>query len=206
MSRNASAGRVGAWTRLVALAAAYGVSIFLYRRAVPDGLTSPWFVLVAMICFLGLAFFAAPIVPLRVPGAWRTVRGWEEEGRLYRALGVLAFGRLLRRTPLRLLNTQVYLRERGHDQAALTAQLEAAEASHLWAGLLVVPYMVYACIQEAWATVLWFAAAQLIGNAYPMAHLRLARARVDRIARTVSRRQAASACRSTSASNSDSDE
>jgi hypothetical protein len=74
----------------------------------------------------------------------------------------------------------------------LIAKLEAAEASHLWAGILVIPYMIYACVQGAWATVFWFSVAQLLVNAYPIAHLRLARRRVERIVgRTSTRRELA---------------
>jgi hypothetical protein len=182
----------GEWTRLLAVVVAYCVTFLLYRRAVPGGSTSAWFVFVAMICFLGLAFVARPVVPLRVPGPLRTVRSWETEGRIYRALGVPAFGTLLRQTPLRLLNTQVYLTDCGRDGAALTALLEAAEASHLWAGILVVPYLAYACIQGAWETVFWFSVAQVLVNAYPIAHLRLARHRVDRLVRRASARAGSS--------------
>jgi hypothetical protein len=184
--RGASTGKPGEWARLAAVAGAYAVSAFWYWRTVPEGLTSPWFVIVAMICVLGLAFVASPVIPLRVPGALRAVRDWEARGRVYRALGVPAFGTLLRRTPLRLLNTQVYLRGCGRDRAALTALLESAEASHFWAGLLVLPYVVYASIHGAWATVFWIGVAQALVNAYPIAHLRLARSRVERIVRKAS--------------------
>jgi hypothetical protein len=179
--RAALRGTLGERARLVAVAAAYVVAAAWYWRAVPGGFTSPWFVLVAMICFLGLAFVAQPVVPLRVPAILRPVRRWETEGPLYRALGVRAFGMLLRRTPLRLLNTQVYLRGRGRDRAALTALLEAAEASHLWAGVLVLPYLAYAAIQGAWTSLLWIFIAQVLVNVYPVAHLRVARHRVEKL-------------------------
>ncbi len=182
MAKGFAGGRLGERARLAAVAAGYGVALVLYLRAVPGGLTSPWFVFVAMICVLGLAFVASPVVPLRVPAAMRKVRRWEVEGRLYRVMRVRAFGTLLRRTPLRLLNTQVYLGGRGERRPlVLIALLEAAEASHLWAGLLALPYMVYAFAHGAWATVFWFVVAQALVNAYPIAHLRLARQRVERI-------------------------
>jgi len=182
-------GSFGALIRLAGVAVAYGVSLVLYLRAAPGGWRSPWFALVAMVCFLGLAFVAQPVVPIRVPAALRRIRGWEAEGRLHRALGVPAFGWLLRRTPLKLLNAQVYWGRCDRDAEALLARLEAAEASHLWAGILVVPYMVYALVQEEWTTVLWFSVAQLLANAYPIAHLRLARHRVGRIAGRTSPRR-----------------
>ena len=172
-----------AWIRLAGVAAAYAVSLVLYLRAAPGGWLSPWFVLVAMVCVLGLAFVAEPVVPLRLPAGWMRIRRWEAEGRLHRALGVPAFGWLLRRTPLKWLNAQVYWGRCGRDPAALLAKLEAAETSHLLAGVLVAPYMVYALVQGAWTTVFWFFVAQLLANAYPIAHLRLARHRVQRIAR-----------------------
>jgi hypothetical protein len=181
-----------AWIRVAGVAVAYGVALVLYLRAAPSGWVSPWFVLVAMVCFLGLAFVAEPVVPIRVPAALRKIRGREAEGRFHRALGVPAFGWLLRRTPLKLLNAQVYWGRCGRDPEALVAKLEAAEASHLWAGILVGPYMVYALVQGAWGTVFWLSVAQLLANAYPIAHLRLARHRVERIAgRTSARRRLA---------------
>jgi hypothetical protein len=169
------------WLRFLAVAAAYVGAFLLARRIVPFSVWSPWFVLVAMICFLGLASVAHPLVDIRMPRPLRRIRAWEADKGLYRRLGVPAFGRLLRRTPLRMLNTGVYLDGGVRGAARVAAQIEAAEASHVWDALLVVPYMVYAGVTGAWMTVLGFTLAQVVLNAYPVMHLRLTRDRLGRL-------------------------
>jgi hypothetical protein len=170
------------WIRLVAVATAYAVAFVLFRRIASFSLASPWFVVVAMVCFLGLAFVAQPLVMVTMPRPLRTVRSWEVEGKVYRALGVPAYGRLLRRTPLRLFNRDVYLQDGLRDAARVGAELEAAEASHFCAALLVVPYMVYMCLRGMWVPLFWVSLAQLLINVYPVLHLRLTRQRMDRLA------------------------
>ena len=178
------------WIRLLAVAAAYAVAFVLLRRFMPFSLTSPWFVAVAMICFLGLMFVAQPLVMIRMPRPLRTIRAWEIEGGVYRALGVPAYGWVLRRTPLRLFNRDVYLRGGLRDTHRAGAELEAAEASHFWAAVLVVPYMVHAALAERWIALLGVSLAQALVNAYPVMHLRLSRHRLDRlISRMEVRRQ-----------------
>jgi Glycosyl-4,4'-diaponeurosporenoate acyltransferase len=190
---NASTSRRADILRLLAVAASFALSLFLFQRAMPFSLTSPWFQLMPMLCVLGLAGVAQPIWPLRMPRALRAIRAWEADGRLYRSLGVAAFGALLRRTPLRLLNSQVYLCKHCEDLVRLSAQLESAEAAHLWAGAVLVPYMAYAFVAGMWRTVLCFTIVQVIGNAYPMMHLRATRSRVDRYASKMSLRRARNA-------------
>ena len=169
------------WIRLTAVAAGYVAAFFLFRRFLPFRLDSPWFVCVAMICFLGLAFVAQPLVMIRMPRPLRTIRAWEVEGGVYRALGVPAYGRLLRRTALRLFNRDVYLHNGLGDTRRVGAELEAAEASHFWAAALVVPYMVHAAIAGTWSALLGVSLAQMLINVYPVMHLRLSRHRLDRL-------------------------
>jgi len=178
------------WIRLLAVAAAYTAAFLLVRGLMPSGLDSPWFVCIAMICFLGLAFVARPVIPIRMPRPVQRIRPWEAEGRLYRRLRVRAFGTLLRRTSLRYLNRDVYLAGGARDTSELRSQLEAAEASHFWAALLVAPYMVRLALRGAWSALFWVTLAQVLINAYPMMHLRLTRARLDRASRQSSRRGA----------------
>jgi hypothetical protein len=182
-------GRRGYWIRFIAVAAGYAVAFFAWRRVMPFSVTSAWFVLVAMVCFLGLAFVAQPLVMMQMPSLLRDIRAWEIEGGLYRALGVPAFGILLRRTPLRFFNRDVYLRQGLRDATRVGAELEAAEASHFWAALLVLPYMVHLGVQGTWTTLLWFSLAQALINGYPIMHLRLTRYRFDRLASKQPRRR-----------------
>jgi hypothetical protein len=117
-----------------------------------------------------------------MPRPLRAIRGWESDGAVYRALGVPLYGRLLRRTPLRLFNRDVYLRGGLRDTARVNAELEAAEASHFWAAVLVLPYMARAVAVGAWDALFWVSLAQALINAYPVMHLRLTRYRLDRLA------------------------
>ena len=174
------------WIQLKAVAAAYLVAFLAIRRVIPFDVASPWFVVVAMVCFLGLAFVAQPIAMLRMPRPLRTIRSWEIDGGVYRVLGVPAYGRLLRRTPLRLFNRDVYLRDGLRDTSRVVAELEAAEASHFWAGVFVAPYMAHLALHGMWAPLFWIALAQVLINLYPILHLRLTRHRLGVL---VSRRQ-----------------
>jgi hypothetical protein len=164
---------------LLAGAVAFGVSLPLFGRCV--GFTSPWFALLAIFCFLGLNAFARSLFVLRLPGWLRTVRAWEVEGGLYRRLGVPAFGEVLRRTPLRYLQPLVYLNRNPGEAGRVRYQIEGAEAAHFWAAVLLVPYMVYAGVQNRWGIVGWFTVFQVVGNLYPILHLRWVRGRLQRV-------------------------
>lgn len=98
------------WRAVLVLTAGtvgFVVSFVMLREAI--GADSPWLYLFLMFCFLGMAKLAEPLFTLRMAGRLRPIRSWERSGTVYRALGVKAFGRLLRSTPLRYLNLQVYL-------------------------------------------------------------------------------------------------
>lgn len=107
------------------------------------------------------------------------IRPWERGSGLYRRLGVSSFGGLLRRTPLRFLNPNVYLRRHGGETAAVEAQAEAAEAAHFWAALVLIPYMCVAIQAARWGALFALLAVEVLGNIYPMLHLRLTRARIE---------------------------
>lgn len=96
-------------------------------------------------------------------------------------LGVPAFGELLRRTPLRYLQPLVYLKRYPGDPAKVQTQIEGAEAAHFWAAVLIIPYMVFACVKNWWGVLFWFMVVQVVGNVYPILHLRWVRGRLTRI-------------------------
>ena len=173
-------GRPAQWVRFGGVVLAYGTAFALLRRGSRFSLDSPLFVIVVMVCFLGLTFVAAPVIPIGMPRALKRIRPWEAEGSIYRALGVHAFGHLLRRTPLKQFNTDVYLGTGATGAGHLQAQLDVAEASHLWAAVLVLPYMIRAALQGRWSAFSWVMAAQVLINLYPVMHLRLARHRLNR--------------------------
>ena len=167
------------WIVLACVAASFGVSIMFIAQLV--SFASPWMGLTLMFDVLGLSAIARPIFLSKLPAPMRGIRAWEANGAVYRALGVRAFGSLLRNTPLRYLNTLVYFK-RTPDASVLLAQLESAEAAHVAAALVLVPYIILAHL-HGWlvgAAVLW--AFEIGFNFYPIMHLRLARAQVARIA------------------------
>lgn len=171
--------KLAGWISLLSAVLVFSVSFTLLRRVARIGVTSPWFTLAMMFYFLGIVGMARPLFLLRLPAWLRPLRAWEKRGKLYQRCGVPVFGVLLRRTPLRYLQPLVYLQKPSKDYVALFAQIEGAEAAHLWAAVLVVPYMVYACIQGRWGVLLCFLALQIIGNLYPIWHLRWVRCRLE---------------------------
>jgi hypothetical protein len=158
----------------------FAISLMMLSRVL--GSRSPWLVLLLM--FYVLAFFkvAEPLFLLRLPIALRTVQPWEISGERYRKMGVIAFGRLLRHTILRQLNTAVYLDGGRRTTGQVCRQAEAAEAAHLLAGLLVVPYIAYVAIQGRWLVGAGFVIAELVVNVLPLLHLRHTRGRLGRLA------------------------
>jgi hypothetical protein len=172
------------WLRLIVTALAFAFSLAMMGRAV--GPASPWMVLLVMMCFLGLAKIAEPIYLLKMPGRLRSVRPWELKGKIYRSLRVPEFGALLRNTPLRLLNTSVYLSGEKPDVRRILRLVEAAEASHFWAGVLLTPYLFYCAWTGRWAVLgVCLIVVQVVGNIYPILHLRWTRGRLERMRRRV---------------------
>lgn len=164
---------------LSALALFFAASLVLLGTVL--GGRSPWLVVLLMFYFLALAKVAEPLVVLRMPRALEARRRWEREGRLLRRLGVLGFGRLLRRTPLRHLNARVYLARGAADPSRVRRQAASAEACHFWAAVLLVPFMALAAAHRQWQAVAWFSLTQVLVNVYPILHLRHVRARLDRM-------------------------
>ncbi len=162
---------------LLATVLGFAVSIAMMQRAV--GPASPWVALLCFLCFLGVVHIADPIYALKMPASLRTVRPWEMRGTIYRRLGVPGFGTLLRDTPLRYLNTRVYLSGDRRDRIPrLRRQLESAEAAHFWGALLLMPYVAWCAWSRRWDAFGWFVVLQVLGNAYPVMHLRSVRGRL----------------------------
>jgi len=164
---------------LLATIASFAVSFAMLRQLI--GLGSPWMGLLLMLCLLGTARIADPIHQLRMPAGVREIRPWELNGDLYETLAVPQFGGLLRNTPLRLLNPEVYVSRR--DPAKLVRQLEAAEAAHFWATLVLMPWVVGCVVSGRGGALAILLVVQVVGNIYPILHLRLARGRLERVVR-----------------------
>jgi hypothetical protein len=163
---------------LFTVGAAFVFSLAMFRQVI--GGASPWFGLLVMFDFLGLVAFARPLIRLRLPALLRGPWEWERVGGIYEALRVPEFGALLRRTPLRYLNTLVYLK-RNLSPSIVGAQIESAEAAHFLAAVIVLPYMAYACGDRRWGAVAGLALVQIGFNLYPIMHLRWARFRIGRL-------------------------
>jgi len=164
---------------LVLVSIAFGISLAGLARVV--GLTSPLFVMVATCDFMALIAIARPWFVLKLPRPLQPVRAWEVRGDLYRPLGVAIFGAMLRGSPLRYLNPTVYLNNRSGDSAAVCTRMEAAEATHLWAIGLTIPYVLYVGIQNRWSALVWFMIFNVGVNVYPVLHLRWIRGRLTRV-------------------------
>jgi glycosyl-4,4'-diaponeurosporenoate acyltransferase len=164
---------------LLATLTAFGVSLWMMQRVVGPG--SPWMALIVFFCFLGLARVAGPSYTLEVPGSLRAIRPWELEGGLYRRLAVPEFGALLRDAPLRLLNATVYVSRHRRALPDLCRQVASAEAIHFWGAVLLAPYLLYCGWRGMWAILACFLVLQIVGNAYPIMHLRSVRGRLERV-------------------------
>lgn len=178
------------WLVLTATVLVLGASFALLGSVI--GMNSPWLMLLLMFDFLGIAKVAEPVFRLKMPRGLRPVRHDERAASTSRRLGVPGFGRLLRRSPLRYLNTAVYLdaRHRGLDEVRLRA--ECAEASHFWVAVLFAPYVLYAALHRQWTVAAWFTLAQVLVNIYPILHLRHVRERLTRTLGRMARHQGAS--------------
>lgn len=183
-------GRRGRILR-IALALAIVAALWAWgRSAGPD---STWFATTASFTLLGLLDLARAFV--RLPVLLGPVRGWEAKGRCYRRLGVPGFGGLLRRSPLRLLNRQVYLGAQARDPQAIVRELEGAEAAHTLAFIFSALYMMLAAGKGWWAAFAGVALFNLAENLYPVLHLRQVRARIAVLAAQRSRKGSAATCR-----------
>jgi hypothetical protein len=144
------------------------------------GARSPWLGLMLMFWFLGLAKIAEPLFTLRLPTVLRAIRPREVDGPVYRILGVRAFGRLLRETPLRYLNPAVYLSRGRRGMVEVYRLAESAEASHFWAAVLFTPWIGYVGFTGRAREAAALLAVQVAFNVYPILHLRIVRERLDR--------------------------
>jgi hypothetical protein len=169
----------------VATLGAFGFSIMMMSQVI--GFSSPWMVLMLFFCFLGLAKVAEPIYMLELPASLRRLRPWELRGGIYAKLGVGGFGALLRNTPLRLANTKVYVSKERRDPFVICRQVASAEAIHFWGAFVLLPYLALCLWFGKWSVLAAFLAIQVVGNAYPMMHLRSVRARLERISRRAAR-------------------
>ena len=156
---------------------AFAISFVMLREVL--GGESPWLGLLLMFYFMGLAKIGEPLFVFRMPGFIREVRTWELSGSTYQRLGVRQFGRLLRNSPFRFLNSSVY---RGRqDLRSLYWHAASAEATHFWAALLFAPYIALVWAREREGVAVLFLFIQIVFNVYPILHLRVVRGRLGAV-------------------------
>jgi hypothetical protein len=166
--------------KLILVAAVFAVCFLMLASAI--GLNSPWLGLLTMFYLMGLLKVAEPLFVLHMPRALRTVGPGLFDHRLYRWLGVRGFGGLLRNTPLRHFNGSVYRSGGRQSLEKLQRQVESAEATHFWTAVLFTPYIAYVWSRGFLAEAVLFVAVQIAFNVYPILHLRMVRARLDKVA------------------------
>ena len=160
-------------------ALALGLSIVMLAQFV--GYASPWIALLVMFDLMAVAKVAEPLFVLRMPAALSTLRRWELSGDLYCQLGVRSFGTMLRKTPLRFLNSGVYLSPEARDLDRLYRRVASSEATHFWAALFFMAYIGHLYLTGRPQVATGFLAVQVLFNVYPILHLRLMRGRLDAI-------------------------
>lgn len=170
--------------KLSIVAAIFGACFVLLASAI--GPESPWLGLLLMFYFMGLAKMAEPLFRVRMPRALRAVNPRQGTDGIYHWFGVRGFGTLLRNTPLRYLNGSVYLAGGRRSLAELSRRAESSEAIHFWAAVLFTPYIAYVWSRGLIVESVLFVLVQVVFNVYPILHLRIVRARLDRVNRAAS--------------------
>jgi len=169
------------WTRALRILAASAVlAAGLWWSVVNLGFRSVLFALVANWLIVAWVALIGPAIRWRVPGSYLKLRGWELDGRVYRRLGVPAFGVLVRRTPLRILSPDIYLRGRPGRLAAVLALSRIAEAVHVWIFLLALPLVLYGVVRGWWDAAGWLLLVNGVLNLYPVLQQRMIRGRLER--------------------------
>ncbi|MBK9033164.1 MAG: hypothetical protein IPL61_18150 [Myxococcales bacterium] len=120
------------------------------------------------------------VVPIRLPAAWHTLRGFERDGRIYERLGVGLIKRLLRRGPLAVFNPGLRLpaERTGPQLAALERRMCAAEASHAILLVAAAAVAVHAAARGWWLAAACTLGFDVVVNGYPVMLQRYNRARL----------------------------
>lgn len=173
---------------LLCISAIFIVVLTLLEREF--GANSIFFACVVAFVPLGWMAFVNEVVELSVPERLRTLRPWELSGIQYRALGVPVFGAILRGSVLRHLSPRVYLGTIPTEPTVVCRHLAVVEAIHVWATVLTLPYLVFACLRGWWLPVVFIMAINLVANLYPIMHLRWAHGRMERLIKAITLKEA----------------
>jgi hypothetical protein len=165
---------------LVTGSVAFSCSLWLFSSAL--GSKSPLLAITVTLLVAAWTGMLQTILPLPLPA--RILKLRRREVSLLRAQwsGVRLFGRILRGTPLRRLGGTVYLAEHGADPVLVVSAIRDAEAIHAWSMLFSIPWLAWWIHQALWLAAGSSLAVHLALNVYPILHLRLARARIEKCA------------------------
>jgi hypothetical protein len=164
---------------VVAVAGFFGLCLAMLGRY--TGYRSPFFALIAVADILGFVALTRAVLPWGLPRPLRPLRAWERTEKLYRLLGAAWFGMLIRVPPFRYLDSTVYLGARRGELAQLRSNVLRAEGAHFWGTLLTFPLLAYWLLNGWWDSLLCVAVFHVVLNLYPVIHLRLVRARIERL-------------------------
>ena len=162
---------------LVMWSAAFAVSLPLLYQQI--GGASPVFAFIVTLTPMGLLRYVHPVRSFGTPYCFHRLRDCEHHPEFAKKLGLPAFAWLLRHSPLRLLNSFVYLRRWPGAPARVLKHVLEAEASHFWAFFAAIPYIAFALFHGWWAGLTVGCTVQIVGNIYPYLHLRKTRSRLS---------------------------
>jgi hypothetical protein len=168
------------WRALRILGASAALAVGLWWSVVSLGFRSVLFAVIANWLIVAWVALIGPAIRWRLPHGYLRIRAWERDGRLYRRLGVPTFGTLVRKTPLRALTPDIYLRGQPGRMAIVLALSAHAEAVHVWIFLLVVPLVLYAVVRGWWDAAGWLLLVNGLLNLYPVLQQRMIRGRLER--------------------------
>ncbi len=150
----------------------WGLSII--RQSVAFAFAINW-------ALMGVAYVVWSVVPLRFANEYYRVRRFERSGRLYKALGIRLFQRVLRRSGIygsRVFPSYVH---GPHGAAALVAATVGPETAHCLVFVVVNVLTVDAALHRGWwDTAAWLFGFNVLLNGYPVLSLRQVRVRTER--------------------------
>lgn len=128
------------------------------------------------------AFCVKHAITVRLPARYFELRKWERGGRLYEALGVRRFQRLLRTPLLRILNLDITRRFSQRNYAEADQEMRHAETSHVLAFFVAFGVTILVFARRWWDALAYLTLFNTLVNAYPIMLQRYNRVRLERLA------------------------
>ena len=125
-----------------------------------------------------LVWLTRHLVRFTFPPGYYRLQPFENDGRLYRHLGVRAFKWLLSKSGVELMNFSARLSHGRTGLHGLERGIREAETDHSIALLVMVAILIYAITNGWWALAGWLLVANVVANVYPIMLQRHNRARL----------------------------